>query len=99
MKLDFTKETIVGKRLLIGINLTDESGKVESRVQVHGTVTACTGEHILLVTPGGEEFYLPPEALQKMRISPPEAVYTIQETKEELDDIDAVASLTMNPAD
>lgn len=97
--MDFTMKTIVGKRLLLGINLTDENGKVDSRVQVHGTVTECTNEHIKLITPGGEAFYLPPTALGRIRVSPPEAVYTIRETKEELDDIDAVASLTMSPAD
>ncbi len=96
--MDFTKETIIGKRLLIGVNLLDANGKVDSRVQVHGTVKECTDEHILLVTPDGEEFFLPP-ALDRIRVSPPEAVYTIRETQEELNDIDAVATLTMTPAD
>lgn len=96
--MDFTKETIIGKRLLVGVNLLDANGKVDSRVQVHGTVKECTNQHIRLVASNGEEFFLPP-VLDRIRISPPEAVYTIQETQEELDDIDAVVTLTMTPAE
>ncbi|RJX21424.1 MAG: hypothetical protein C4575_04295 [Desulforudis sp.] len=93
----FTKETIVGKRILIRISLLDEQGKIDSRVQVYGKVTECTNQYIKVITSQGEEFFIPP-AFDQIKASPPEAVYTIRETNEELKDIEAVAVLTMTPA-
>ncbi|MBU4532685.1 MAG: hypothetical protein U1D96_08485 [Eubacteriales bacterium] len=95
--MSFTKETIVGKRILIRVSLLDEQGKIDSRVQVHGKVVEFTNQYIKVLTSTGEEFFIPP-SFDKIKPSPPEAVYTIQETNEELTDIEAVAVLTMTPA-
>ena len=80
-------QQLIGKRVVVGVTYTDESGRPIEQRQFHGRVVrANAGEGIVLARPSGEEVRLPPLLKALQMASPGE--YRLRSTGEVVVDPD-----------
>jgi hypothetical protein len=89
-------ETVVGKRILVGLTYLDQVGEVSKQIQLHGLILRL-GEHSLYFerADGQGEFAIPFDG--ELDAGDPEATYTLRSTGEEVTGVHFIASWTVHP--
>lgn len=90
------KDTIFGKRILVGLTYLDASGEVTDQLQLHGIISRLA-EHSLYFerADGGGEFSIPFDG--ELDVTDPDSIYTLRSTGEALTGVNFVASWTIHP--
>jgi hypothetical protein len=88
--------SIIGKRILVGLTYLDDAGAVREQVQHHGLITHVSESTLVFDrADGAGELSIPFEP--EIDTADPEAVYTLSSTGEEVTGVDLLASWTINP--
>jgi len=89
-------DSIVGKRILVGLTYLDDAGDIRERVQHHGVITQVSDATIVFDRADGTgEFSIPLEP--QLDLANPEAVYTLSCSGEKVTGIDFLGSWTIYP--
>ena len=78
-------EALIGKRVVIGLNLVNEDGSLRGKRQRHGTVTIADAEGIVIDTADGQ-LNVPP--VPRAFVPARHGVYRLHSTGEEVNDPD-----------
>ena len=92
------EETILGKRILVGLTYLDREGKVREQLQLYGPVNAVSETTLRFERSDGEgEFSIPFDG--ELEVSDEEDIYTLKSTGEEVTGVCYIASFTIHPPD
>lgn len=80
--------SLVGKTVMVGVDLHDSSGMLVRRVQIHGMVSEADTEAVVVSMVGGKRFYLPPAPTAFRQL--PKGTYRERSTGEVITDPDFV---------
>lgn len=88
-------ERVTGKYLLVGLTILSPDGDVVQQREMHGRVRAVSvAEGLVVVSPNGQEWRLPPEA-GGLEPAPP-GRYRLRSTGEEIQDPDFFYNWTIS---
>ena len=92
------EETILGKRILVGLTYLDREGQVREQLQLYGPVKAVSETTLQFEHSDGEgEFSIPFDG--ELEVSDEEDIYTLKSTGEEVTGVSYIASFTIHPPD
>lgn len=90
------KETIFGKRILVGLTYLKADGCIDRQVQIHGLITKLTENTLIFDRANGEgEFTIPFDG--QLEEAEPEATYTLKSTGETVENVHFISSWTISP--
>jgi len=89
-------DTILGRRILVGLTYLDGAGEVTKQIQLHGIISRLA-EHSLYFerADGSGEFSIPFDG--ELDAADPESIYTLRSTGESVSGVDFIASWTIHP--
>ncbi len=91
-------KTLIGKHILVGLTYVNSKGKNKKRIQLHGNITARTGNTLYFQRADGKgEFSVP--FTGKLKAGDPKAVYKLKATGELVTNVDFITSFTVYPPD
>jgi hypothetical protein len=87
-------QSLIGKRILVGLTFVAESGEVTNRAQFHGTIRAATPKGVVVQRADGKsDFTLPPS--QEFIEPAAPGQYRLRSTGEVIEDPDFVCAMRM----
>jgi hypothetical protein len=88
--------TILGKRILVGLTYLNRDGEVAEQLQLHGVISQL-GEHTLCFerADGAGEFSVPFDG--ELDTANPDAIYTLRSTGKKVSGVEYIGSWTIHP--
>jgi len=89
-------ETILGKRILVGLTYLDRKGNIDRQIQLHGPITRLTGSTLYFErSDGGGEFSIPFDG--ELDTTDSEAIYTLKSSGEVVENVHFLSTWTIHP--
>jgi hypothetical protein len=93
----WNKENIIGKKICVGIIYLDDKGAITDRLQNYGIIVAANDETIEYKISGTNEVFVVPAYYDNLETADKEIVYILENTGEQISEIDIVATYTVVP--
>lgn len=92
--MDISFSDLIGKTLLAGFTFYDDNNTVVELVQKYGTVQKADEKGIIVLSPDGEEFSLPPDLRSTEKAKP--GKYKLKTTGEIISDPDYLSTWSVH---